>query len=139
MRLQHSIFLLLAVVSLLTVQTVEAGSVREQALAFAAPRFELEDLTAEVQGDGRVIHVSGKIRNHSHAPVKGYVVIYYRNANNEPLHAVEAEVNQKQAFDHGEAGFFEATANIEQVSGVASVSVEFVDQPTPLKNARPKK
>lgn len=139
MRLRHSIFLLLTFLFLLTIPTAEAGSVREQALAFAAPRFELEDLTAELQGDGRVIHVSGKIRNHSNAPVKGYVVIYYRNANNEPLHAVEVEVNQKQPFEHGEAGFFEATANIEQVSGIASVSVEFVDQPTPVKNMRPKK
>ena len=117
----------------------EAGQVSERPLAFAAPQYELEELRAELQADGRVIYVSGKIRNRSYAPVRGYVIIYYRNGNDQPLHAVEVQVNQKKVFCHGEAGFFEATANIEGLADVASVSVEFVDQPTPLQTPRKKK
>ena len=134
-----AICLVLSSILLVSALIVEAGQVSERPLAFAAPRYELEDLRAELQADGRVIYVSGRIRNHSHAPVRGYVIIYYRDGNDQPLHAMEAEVNQKKVFGHGEAGPFEATANIEQLAGVASVSVEFVDQPTPLSTPRQKK
>ena len=123
---------------LLVAGTLLAADVREQSLAFAAPEFEVEDLVAELQNDGQVIYVSGKIRNRSQAPVRGYVVVYYRNGNNEPVHAVEVEVNQKKVFGHGEAGFFEATTPVAGISGIASVSVEFVDQPTPVKKPRSK-
>ncbi len=139
MSRRWSIFLVLSSLMLSAAPAAEAGQVAERPLAFAAPQYALEELRAELQADGRVIYVSGKIRNRSYAPVRGYVIIYYRNGNNQPLHALEVDVNQKRVFQHGEAGFFEATANIENLADVATVSVEFVDQPTPLDPPRPKK
>jgi hypothetical protein len=119
--------------------TPDAAELRQQSLAFGAPQYEVEDLMAELQAGGDVIYVTGRIRNLSQAPVKGYVVVYFRNANNQPLHAVEVEVNQNKVFGHGEAGFFEATANIVGISDVANVAIEFVDQPTPLQKPRSRK
>ncbi len=112
---------------------LNAGEIQKQSLAFAAPQYVLEDLMAESQAGGDVIYVAGRIRNRSHAPVRGYVVVYFCNSNNQPLHAMEAEVNRNEAFGHGQDGFFEVTANVAGLPNVVNVTVEFVDRPTPLQ------
>lgn len=114
---------------------VGAEEVKEQSLGFSAPQFEVEELAAELQDDGNAIYFAGKIRNRSHAPVRGYVVVYFRNGENQPLHAVEVDVNEGKVFAHNDAGYFEGTANISGISGIANVSVEFVDQPTPVQSS----
>lgn len=129
-------FLLAAVLILSTWAVAPAAEeIREQGLGFSAPQFEVEELAAELVNDGEAIYVAGKIRNRSQAPVRGYVVVYFRNGENQPLHAVEVDVNDRKTFAHNEAGAFEATASISGISGIAKVSVEFVDQPTPVQSS----
>ena len=96
-------------------------------LTFSAPKFELEDLAAEVLSDGTLLVVSGKIRNLSFATTKGHVVIYFRNENDDPIGSVDADVNDKGPFPHGKAGYFEETVNIENTPGIENISIEFVE------------
>lgn len=103
-----------------------ADSVVEQPLTFGGPQYEIEDLTAQLQSDGTVILVSGKIRNLGHSATRGYVVVYLKDGNNDVIHAMETDVNEKRPFGHGKAGYFEVSANIEGISGLQNVSIEFV-------------
>ncbi|MBI9083815.1 MAG: hypothetical protein JEZ11_09470 [Desulfobacterales bacterium] len=103
-----------------------ADKVVEQPLTFGGPQYEIEDLTAQLQSEGSVILVSGKIRNLGHSATRGYVIVYLRDGNNDVIHAMETDVNEKRPFGHGMAGYFEVSANIEGLSGLANVSIEFV-------------
>ena len=97
-------------------------------LPFSAPQYEFEDLKMELYSNGVIVFVSGKIRNLSHVPVQGYVVVYFRNKNNNVVHATETDVNKGKPFIHDETGYFEATENLSNHPGAENVSVEFVNQ-----------
>lgn len=103
-----------------------ADKVVEQPLTFGGPQYEIEDLTAQLQSEGTVILVSGKIRNRGHSATRGYVIVYLKDGNNEVIHSMEADVNEKLPFGYGKAGYFEVSANIEGISGLQNVSIEFV-------------
>ena len=103
-----------------------AGDVTEQPLTFGGPQYEIVDLTAQLQSDGTVILVTGKIRNLGHSDTRGYVIVYLKDGNDDVIHAMETDVNEKQPFGHGKAGYFEASANIEGMAGLSNVSIEYV-------------
>lgn len=105
---------------------VAADEVTEQPLTFGGPQYEIVDLAAQLQSDGAEILVSGEIRNLGHFETSGYVIIYLRDGNNDVIHAFETEVNKNQPFGYGETGYFEASTNIEGMSGLQNVSIEFV-------------
>ncbi len=106
-----------------------AGSgVRTGTLTFSAPVYEIEDLVAEMQEDGNNVLVSGKIRNLSHHPVKGYVIVHFKSGNDEVVHSVETNVNDKKPFAHGKVGAFETSANVGNTPDIQNVVIEFVNR-----------
>ena len=43
------------------------------------------------------------------------------------LKAMDVEVNDNKLIPHGQTGSFETSANIENIKGLANVSVEFTE------------
>jgi len=101
---------------------------RKQPLPFSSPKYEIEDLTADLHSDGDVLIVKGKIRNLSHAPVRGYMIIYLKNNNDDTIFSLETKVNKNMPFLHGKTGGFEVGTNIENHAGITNISVEFVEK-----------
>ena len=115
--------------TLLLAANVFGGSVvRTGTLTFAAPVYEIEDLVAELQEDGNNVLVSGKVKNLGHSPVKGYVIVYFKNGKGAVVHSVETDVNKNRPFSHGKAGLFETSANIENTTDIQNVVIEFVNK-----------
>lgn len=96
-------------------------------LTFSGPRLEIEDLSANFFSDGKLLVVSGKIKNLSFPKLRGYVTIYLKDSHHNVLRAVDVEINDNQCILTGQAARFETTANIEDIRGLANVSVEFVE------------
>ena len=119
-------FLLTLIMAFCVTTAYGEDQVVEQPLTFGGPQYEIEELTAHLESDGTVIFVSGKIRNLGHMETRGYVIVYLRDGNNDVIHAVETDVNEKMPFGYGKSGYFEVSANIEGLSGLQNVSVEFV-------------
>jgi len=101
---------------------------RKQPLTFSSPKFEIEDLTADLHSDGDMLIIKGKIRNLSHAPVRGYMIIYLKNNNDDTIFSLETKVNKNMPFLHGKTGSFEVGTNIESHSGITNISAEFVEK-----------
>ena len=126
MKIVRILTVTLAIFAIAAAAVQSADGVTEQPLTFGGPQYEIEDLTAQLQSDGTEIFVSGKIRNLGHADTRGYVIVYLRDGNNDVIHAVETDVNEKRPFGYGVAGYFEVSANIEGMNGLQNVSIEFV-------------
>jgi len=117
------------IATLLLAGNVLGGSVvRSGTLSFSAPVYEIEDLVAELQEDGNNVLVSGKIKNLGHSPVKGYVIVYFKNGKDVVVHSVEADVNKNRPFSRGKAGEFETSANIGNKTDIQNVVIEFVNK-----------
>jgi hypothetical protein len=117
------------IVILLLAGNIFGGSVvRTGTLTFSAPVYEIEDLVAELQQDGNNVLVSGKIKNLGHSPVKGYVIVHFKNGKGVVVHSVETEVNKNKPFARGKSGIFETLANIENSTGIQNVVIEFVNK-----------
>lgn len=95
---------------------------------FTGPRFSVEDLVADVHAEGDIIAVSGKIRNYSQSLASGYVIVYFKDSKDRVIHAVEANVNERQPIAHGDTGLFEAQTSLDNTPGATNVSVEFVNR-----------
>ena len=108
------------------VNTIGRSGGISKPLPFSAPKYEFEDLNLELYSDGNIIFVSGKIRNMTYKPVRGFAIVYFKDKGDDVIHSVETEVNSGKTFVHGKAGYFEATENIENIPGIENVSVEFV-------------
>ncbi len=96
-------------------------------MSFSAPQFQIEDLSANVHSDGRLLVVSGKVKNLSFSDVRGFVTVYFKNANHSVLKAVDVEVNENNPISNGQSGTFETSTSIESIGGLANVSVEFTE------------
>lgn len=96
-------------------------------LSFSAPQFQIEELSATVHSDGRLLVVSGCVKNNSFAKIRGFVTVYFKSSDHSVLNAVDVEVNDNKLFDHGQSGRFETSTNIENIKGLANVSVEFTE------------
>jgi hypothetical protein len=123
-------YLLPAVITTLffTVYAFGGSAVRQSALTFSAPVYEIEDLTADLQEDGHNVLVTGKVKNLGFSPVKGYVIVYFKNEKGVVVHSVETDVNNNKPFTRGKAGSFEISANIEGKTGIQNVFIEFVNK-----------
>jgi len=128
--MRRSIFFLLAVwvAGFPPLPSATADSSLPPPLTFSSSKFELEDLTAEFYNEGKIVLVTGKIRNRSFAKARGHVIIYFRDKNDDVIFAMEEEVNKSNAFPHGKAGEFEVAVNVESVGGIENISVEFVER-----------
>lgn len=102
------------------------GAEIEQKLTFSAPKYVIEELTANLHSDGTVLAVSGRVRNMSYMNVRGYVIINLLDSGNSVILSTEADVNQKKSFPHGKAAEFELYINVANIPGIANVSIEFV-------------
>ena len=98
---------LMSCVVALTSIALGGSNTPSEPLEFSSPEYEIEDLTAELYPEGSVIIVSGKVRNNSSIIVRGYVIVYFLNENNETVYAAEAEVNRNLPLVQGKAGDFE--------------------------------
>jgi len=128
MRIKH-VFPVIIMSILIFAGNAPGGSgVRTGTLTFSAPVYEIEDLAAEMQGDGNNVLVTGKIKNLSHYPVKGYVIVYFKNGKDEVVHSAETDVNDKRPFAHGKAGAFETSANVGNIPDIQNVIIEFVNR-----------
>jgi len=115
--------------TLLLAGNLFGGSVvRTGTLTFSAPVYEIEDLVAELQEDGNNVLVSGKVKNLGHSPVRGYVIVYFKNGKGAVVHSVETEVNKNRPFPRGKTGLFETSANIENTTDIQNVVIEFVNK-----------
>ncbi len=94
--------------------------------SFSDPGYSVEDLKADLYSDGTILLVTGKIRNLKHIPIKGIAVVHLQDSNNDEIGIVEVDVNKKYTFHPGELGNFEATINVENVSGLNNVSIQFI-------------
>jgi hypothetical protein len=128
MKLRHLLPTVLIVTLFLTGYAFGGSSIRQSALTFSAPIYEIEDLIAELQEDGNNVLVSGKVKNLGHSPVKGYVIVYFKNEKGVVVHSVETDVNNNKPFTRGKAGSFEISANIEGKTGIQNVFIEFVNK-----------
>jgi len=97
-------------------------------LTFAGPRLQVEDLTADFHSDGKVLVVSGKIKNLGFAKTRGYVTVYFKDMDHHVLRTVDVKINDNQCILTGQAVPFETTTNIDGIRGLANVSVEFVEK-----------
>jgi len=128
MKIRYLLPSVLIVTLFLTGNVLGGSAVRQGALTFSAPVFEIEDLTAELQNDGNNVLVSGKVKNLGHSPVKGYVIVHFKNGKDVVVHSVETDVNQNRPFHGGKAGSFEISANIEGKTDIQNVIIEFVNK-----------
>ncbi len=128
MRIKFVIAISLIVVLAFGINSFGGSNIRKNTFTFSAPVYEVEDLIAELQKDGDNVLVSGKIRNLSHTPVKGCVIIYFKNDKGKVVRSVEVDVNDKMSFRHGKTGVFETTVNIGNVPDIQNVVVEFVNR-----------
>lgn len=128
--LLRSMFSTILIITLIGLPGAVFGdsNTKSEPLEFSSPEYEIEDLTAEFFPEGSVIVVSGKVRNKSNVLVRGHVVVYFLNENNETVYAVEAEVNRSLPLVQGKTGSFKVGANIKQHPGISNVSVEFFDR-----------
>lgn len=94
----------------------------------AAPvaNYQVVDLTANATDSSNIIDISGGIKNFSFTSIRGHAIVYVLDSNKNVLQGIDTDVNDGQSFRHGQTGNFEATINISGLSGVQSVSVEFV-------------
>lgn len=113
---------------LLTGNLFGGSSARTGTLTFSAPVYEIEDLVAELQEDGNNVLVSGNVKNLGHSPVKGYVIVYFKNGKGVVVNSVETEVNKNRPFSRGKTGSFEISANIESTPDIQNVVIEFVNK-----------
>ncbi len=127
-RLKLTIPIVLTILGISAGNTFGMSNRLSEPLPFAAPAFVFEDLKLELHSDGVIAFVSGKIRNLSHAPVRGYVIVYFRNKDDAVTHSVETNVNEGKPFLHDRTGYFEVSENLMDHPGIENVSVEFVNQ-----------
>jgi len=128
MRIKHIFPVIILSILFFAAHATGGSGVRTGTLTFSAPVYEIEDLVAEMQGDGNNVLVTGKIKNLSHYPVKGYVIVYFKNGNDEVVHSVETDVNDKRPFAHGKAGTFETSANVGNTPDIQNVVIEFINR-----------
>jgi len=113
---------------ILTGNVLGGGAVRQGTLTFSAPVYEIEDLVAELLEDGNNVLVAGKVKNLGYSPVKGYVIVYFKNGKGVVVHSVETDVNNNRPFPRGKIGSFEISANIERTPDIQNVVIEFVNK-----------
>lgn len=128
MRIKKNFPVIILLILIFAANALGGSGVRTGTLTFSAPVYEIEDLVAEMQGDGNNVLVTGKIKNLSHYPVKGYVIVHFKNSNDEVVHSVETDVNNKRPFAHGKAAAFETSANIGNTPDIQNVVIEFVNR-----------
>lgn len=104
---------------------------------FSAFNYQFEDLTTNFYNDNTLIVVSGKLRNHAFQAVRGSVVVYLKNRNDQVLVAFDNPVNNGAPINSGMVGGFEVSANISSYPQVSNVSVEFVPGPSPVAAKSP--
>ncbi|MFO7760161.1 MAG: hypothetical protein ACQES8_09175 [Thermodesulfobacteriota bacterium] len=121
----YKIFLLGLFFSLFT-HTVRLEA--SQPLYLSGPRIKVIDLRADFHSDNTIIVVSGKIKNVSHEPMRGYVNIYLLNSSGHTITAYAEPVNSTRSFGHGEIVDFETVINVADIKGINNISVEFVRQ-----------
>ena len=123
--LRASLFLVFLALALPAVALAESSAI-QQPLSLTGPRFQIEELTAQLHSDDTVIAVAGKVRNLSHRPVAGHVVVYFLNAAGGVVFATESPVNDHSPIAHGDTGQFETAVSTKHTPATNNVSVEFV-------------
>lgn len=119
----RKVFLLLLMLLILSAASVVSGVAIPT--GFSSYQYQVEEVAANLFNDNTLLVVSGKIKNMSGLPIRGYVVVYLKNNDDEVVHAFEGDVNGNAPFNHGAKGAFELSANIEGLKA-NNVSVEFV-------------
>jgi hypothetical protein len=102
-------------------------------LTFSGPQFEIEDLNANLHSDGRILVVSGRVKNNGFSTITGFATVYFKSADHSVLQAVEVEVNRNLPITQGQSGFFETSTRVDSIGGLANVSVEFTETGRMLK------
>ncbi|MBN2643924.1 MAG: hypothetical protein JXR59_00435 [Desulfuromonadaceae bacterium] len=102
---------------------------RHDVATFSAPAYQIENLAAEVFSDGRIILVTGIVKNMSTFPVRGHVEVNFIDRNQSVLRRVVSTVNERKAIKPGGHGLFEASTNINtSLSGLENIYVEFISE-----------
>ena len=96
-------------------------------LTFSGPQFQIEDLSADLYSDGKILIVRGQVKNLGYCHIKGFLTVYYKGAHQEVLKTLETEVNKNQPIPAGHAAKFEAITNVQNIPALTNVSVEFTE------------
>ena len=102
-------------------------------LTFSGPQFEIEDLSANLHSDGRILVVNGRVKNNAYSTVTGFATVYFKSSDHAVLKAVEVEVDRNLPIAQGQSGFFETSTRVDSIAGLANVSVEFTETGRMLK------
>ncbi len=127
MKCKLILFTLFCVFLALPSNTMASPEQISRPLTFGGPQIQIEDLTAELVSDGKILLISGKIKNMGQSKVRGYVTVYLKNANHDVINGIDADVNKNKPIARGQSGSFEATVRVDDHPGLANVSVEFVE------------
>lgn len=92
---------------------------------FAAPEFNVVDLSARRFSEGTILVVNGYVKNSSYENTSGRVIIY-ANQGNATILTLETQVNNGAPFAHGQKGFFEVSTNINPKQKMDTVLVEYI-------------
>lgn len=110
---------------ILTICLLSYGDSNINERSFAAPEFNVIDLTARRFSKGTILVVSGYVVNSSFESTSGKVIIY-ANQGNSTILTLEGRVNNGVPFSHGQKGFFEISTNIDPKQKMDTVLVEYI-------------
>ena len=124
----YNFFLILfSITTVFSHYTASAKNLGNTQTAIQTPQYEVIDLSADTFSDNRLLYISGKIKNTSFHPIKGYIIVRLQDAENTNIGFIETAVNKSLPIDHYRMGAFNITVNIEKESHIRNVSIEFVD------------
>jgi hypothetical protein len=121
-----TLFLLFLATLTLVAMPVAAQEI-SRPLTFSGPQFEIEDLNADLHSDGRILVVSGRVKNNGFSTVTGFATVYFKSSDHSVLKAMDVEVNRNLPIPQGQSGFFETSTRVDSIGGLANVSVEFTE------------
>ncbi len=121
-----TLFLLVLATLTLVAMPVAAQEI-SRPLTFSGPQFEIEDLNADLHSDGRILVVSGRVKNNGFSTVTGFATVYFKSSDHSVLKAMDVEVNRNLPIPQGQSGFFETSTRVDSIGGLANVSVEFTE------------
>jgi hypothetical protein len=86
----------------------------------------LEELSAQLHNNGRLVEIKGAIKNISKSALKGYITIYLLGANGNVINAKDEAIGRGLEFSQGMVVKFEATLKVPKKAKIATVSVDFI-------------
>lgn len=125
---------LLRISLLLIIHIFFFGAIPTKSLAAFGPTDKpsqvtvLEELSAQLQKNGRAVEIEGAIKNISKSVLKGYVTVYLLDENGGVINAKDKAIGNGLDFSQGMIAKFTVTMKIGRKKKVESISVDFVQE-----------